>query len=144
MRGVPIEPAGLEPCGGGTNSDPLFVTSVDQLRALRSDLQAVFDRLDHLILDAAPRSREPSELLELPRARAIQTVLDRSGGPMRPVQIGLAERHSRATRTRTLDTRTFPRKDLEPTRALWKSLNPEVPGGVERSDGLSYFGGGDS
>jgi hypothetical protein len=63
------------------------MASVDQLRALRTDLQAVIDRLDHLIFEASPRAGERSGLRELPRTRAIQAVLERSAGPMRPVEI---------------------------------------------------------
>ena len=60
----------------------------DELLVLRSELQSALDRVDQLILKAKPKPGDSfADMRELPRTKAIESVLDRANGPMRPIEI---------------------------------------------------------
>ncbi|WP_157746631.1 hypothetical protein [Micromonospora inositola] len=64
-----------------------------ELQSVRSDVLAALNRIDALIAGLSSPSREDGvqaqreEVAALPRTKAIEWVLARSGEPMRPVEI---------------------------------------------------------
>ena len=74
---------------------PLFMADMTDLLELRSDLTAVLARLDRMISarsTSAPADAGPpgADVLQWPRTKAIEWVLDHEGKPLRPVQIWAA------------------------------------------------------
>jgi len=68
----------------------MFVSNVDELREIRTDLKAALGKLEVLIesADPATTTTENEALVEGPRTEAIEWVLrNRGGAPMRPVEI---------------------------------------------------------
>lgn len=64
------------------------MTSTADLRAIRSDLLAALERVDGLLSAAADKAPATQvAVTDLPRTKAIEWVLGKSGEAMRPIEI---------------------------------------------------------
>lgn len=63
------------------------MTALSELQGIRSDLLAALGRVDNAIAAADPVPRRGIDITGLERTKAIEWVLARKNGPMRPVEI---------------------------------------------------------